>query len=104
MILTPLFDLSILSNVYGNDVDEDISIADESGGGCTNSTFGCTINAGTYSFHTVWFVCVYLLLLVVFSGGRLYVMCWDVCIAARGLWSFSFPFTNHHIISFILFL
>ena len=38
-----------VSNVNGNDDDDDdCSIAAESNGGCTNSTFGCTINAGTF--------------------------------------------------------
>jgi len=49
---------NVTSAAYnGNDNDDDnCSIAAESNGGCTNSTFGCTINAGT-SLFIVWFVC-----------------------------------------------
>jgi len=51
-----LYSIVHVSNVNGNDDDDDdCSIAAESNGGCTNSTFGCTINAGTYSTFLVLF-------------------------------------------------
>ena len=59
-----------VSNVHnGNDDDDDCSIAAESNGGCTNSTFGCTINAGTSILLCYVLMCMFFGVLVVSGGG-----------------------------------